>query len=438
MNVARLNCSHGDWETKAKWIEWIRDLSPTHAPVAILADLQGPKFRIGDLPTGALNLSPDDEVSLGPGQVVPISQPEILAAMAVGDRLLMGDGEIELRITGADHPIFQAVVVNGGQLKSRKGVTLVGKGFDVPALTEQDREDVQQALRYRVDCIALSYVKHADDLQELRDLVLPTHPEIALCAKIETREAIDHIEAIIATADVLMVARGDMGLQMDIEDVPRYQKLIIDACTRAGKPVITATQMLESMMENSRPTRAEATDVFNAILDGTDALMLSGETAAGNHPIECVRTMDRLATVAESQFDRERIERSFAELARSRMDHTDAIAHAVAELCDLINPAAVVCTSTSGQTARLVSKFRPTVPIYCATTRAATLHKMAFVWGVTASPMPPYNTTDDAVTHAVKHFQDAGFLGVGSCVIVTAGIPVGVPGNTNLIQVVTL
>lgn len=435
MNVARLNCSHGDWETKKRWIEWIRELSPSLAPVAILADLQGPKFRVGDIRGGEIELRTGQTVTVGdaPEVQVPILQPEILKVMGINCRILLGDGEIELKISTAKNGCFEAKVVTGGLLRSKKGVTLVGKVFDVPAMTPKDIEDVREACSAGVDFIALSYVKVASDMRELRRVVDRLDPTVRLCAKIETRDALHNLDEILKVTDLIMVARGDMGLQMEIEDVPLAQKKIIAECAWAGKPVITATQMLESMITNPRPTRAEATDVYNAILDGTDAVMLSGETAAGQFPIECVKTMTRLAAKAEAHFDRSKIEQEFEKRKNSEVKHTDAIAHAVSQLAQLIRPSAILTTSSSGQTPRLVSKFRPKAQILCATWDHRTQNQMAVVWGVESLFVDTPKNTDDILEHTIDAFVRHKKVKIGDHVIITAGVPAGTPGNTNLI-----
>jgi pyruvate kinase len=440
MNVARINCSHGDWETRRQWVAWIRELSPEIAPIAILADLQGPKFRVGMLPGDELVLKTGSVVRVGSGEgvQVPIEQPEILHAMGPNGRLLLGDGEIELRIQSVVAPdVFDVKVVSGGTLRSRKGVTLVGKAFDVPALTPKDVADAEEAVKAGVDFVALSYVKHAADVRELRRLLERLGSHAGICAKIEMRQGIQDLDNILKIVDIVMVARGDMGLQMEIEDVPIMQKRIIADCTAAGTPVITATQMLESMIHSPRPTRAEATDVANAILDGTDAVMLSGETASGTYPIECVRTMVRIAEKAEGLFDRTRIEREFDQ-RRDGVGHTDAIAHAVCELAQMLRPRAIVCTTTSGQTPQLVSKFRPRVPILCATASEITQRRMAIVWGVEAAKIPAPASTDDTIRDAVDEFFRRKRLKIGDLVIITAGVPAGVPGNTNMILTETV
>lgn len=434
MNVARLNCSHGDWVAKARWIEWIRELSSDCAPVAILADLQGPKFRIGDLEGGMVELQIGQSLVIGPepGATIPISQDEIVAAMAPNGRILLGDGIVELRIGERKGRNYSAKVVSAGVVKSRQGITLVGKHFDVPALTAKDLLDVREAAAHKVDFLALSYVKNGSDLRDLRRAVERLDGGIKLCAKIETREAIRNLDEILRVADVVMVARGDLGLQMDLEEVPLAQKRIIERCTQAGCPVITATQMLESMMENPRPTRAETTDIANAILDGTDALMLSGETASGMYPIDCVKTMVRIAEKAETAFDRERIEREFHDRANS-VNHTEAVAHAVADLTALLKPQAIITTTASGQTPRLVSKFRPRAQILCASYDERTHRQMAVVWGVESITIEVHATADDTIAAAIDAFLRRKRLKIGDLVIVTAGVPAGKPGNTNLI-----
>lgn len=435
MNVARINCSHGDWDTRRQWITWIRELSSDLGPIAILADLQGPKFRMDRLSADFVELEIGQSVTVGcgPAATIPISQPEILAAMSPNCRLLLGDGNVELKLGQKADENFTAKVVTSGQVKSRQGVTLVGKVFEVAPMTEKDREDIGFACAAGVDYIALSYVKEADDIVALRREVDRYDPSIGLCAKIETREAIKDLDNILKVVDLIMVARGDLGLQMDIEDVPIMQKRIIEMSTWAGKPVITATQMLESMIENARPTRAEATDIANAVLDGTDALMLSGETASGAYPIECVRTMVRIAEKAEALFDRSKMDARFYEHSlKAHVGHPEAIAQSVANLASLLKPAAVISTTVSGNTARLVSKYRPKAPVLCATYDERTQARLAVVWGVEALRLPTPKTTEEGVRNAIAAFVKKKRLKKGDLVVVTAGVPFG-EGNTNLI-----
>lgn len=431
MNVARINCSHGDWDTRCRWVEWIRKHSPDVGPVAILADLQGPKFRLGVLDPNPMEVKAGQSLTIGPTGTVPLHQEEILATMAPGRRLLLGDGDLEIRLgkrVGAD---FEGRTLTAGTIKTKQGVTLVGQAFATNCLTPKDLIDVEEAAKASVDIIALSYVHKAQDMTELRHLVDQYDKTIRLCAKVETRQAVKNIVDIVRVSDVVMVARGDLGLQMDIEDVPIAQKVIIRECREQGKPVITATQMLESMINAPRPTRAEATDVANAILDGSDAVMLSGETASGAYPIKAVEYMAKIARKAEAAFDYKGwLKTSTPE----PHEETVAVAYAVAQLASLIHPKAILTTSTSGQTARLVSKFRPRVPIYCATWSHRTHCALGVVWGVDAIHMGMPSSTDEQISNAISRFAERKRIKTGDNVIVSAGVPAGLPGNTNLIM----
>lgn len=434
MNVARINCSHGDWDTRRRWIGWLRELSPKTAPVGILVDLQGPKFRIGKVFENQIEVKAGQSLVIGPdpGVAIPINQGEILAAIRPACKLLLGDGDVELRVGQARGDNFEAKAISGGTVKSNQGVTLVGKVFESKCVTEKDLEDMLEAVKSDADFIALSYVHSANDIREVRRVLDRLDSSAGICAKVETKLAIHNLDEILKVADLIMVARGDLGLQMDIEDVPIAQKKIIEKCSIVGKPVITATQMLESMIRSPRPTRAEATDVANAILDGTDAVMLSGETASGDYPVECVRTMVRLSEKAEGLLDRQRVESRLQ--AAGNLSHTEAVAFAVNELAKMLKPQAILTTTTSGQTARLVSKFRPKSPLLCATWNERTCRQMAVVWGVEAILVDKPSTTDENVAHSIDGFVKQGRLKVGDSVVITAGVPAGVPGHTNLIM----
>ncbi|MBS1718702.1 MAG: pyruvate kinase [Armatimonadetes bacterium] len=440
MNVARINCSHGDWEARRQWVSWIRELSSDISPVGILADLQGPKFRIGEVSGGILQIKTNQTLMVGPESSVDIrvEQPEIIAALTTGSRLLLGDGNVELRITKAVGKNFEAKAASAGEVKSHQGITLVGKSFPAPCITPKDLEDIQEGVKAGVDFFALSYVRGPSDMLELRRITSRLDPTVHLVAKIETKEAVDSITEIIKVSDAVMVARGDMGLQVSIEDVPIIQKRIIERATTLGKPVITATQMLESMCHSPRPTRAEATDVANAILDGTDAVMLSGETASGDYPVLCVRTMSGIAERAEQIYDRQRILSRLTDKGGGPPGHTEAIAHAVNELSQILKPAAILTTSTSGQTPRLVSKFRPKQPILCATLNSRTQAQLALVWGVESVIVGLPKDTDQSAHDAIQAFCRKKRLKVGDTVIFTAGAPAGRAGNTNLIMIQTV
>ena len=435
VNVVRINCSHGAWDTRRLWAQWAREACSDVSPIALMVDLQGPKFRLGDIKGGFLEFAVNQTVTLGSSAeaVLPIHQAEILAAMGPGGRLLLGDGEVEIRITAQKGADYEGKVQTAGTVKSRQGITLVGKVFDVPSLTDQDRNDVKEACAVGVDYIALSYIRSAADMRDLRREVDKYDTTIKLCAKIETRDGLKNIDDILKVADIVMVARGDMGLQMELEDVPLAQKRIIERCSEAGKPVITATQMLESMMHSPRPTRAETTDVANAILDGTDAVMLSGETAAGLYPIECVKTMVRIAEKAETLYDRTKIENRFLEKVQSGVTQTEAVCHSAASLSAQLKAQAIVTTSVTGTTAQYVSKFRPKVPILCATWNDRTRSQLAVVWGVEAISVKKSEAIDESIKDSIDAFFRHKRLKVGDTVVVVAGVPVAVSGHTNMI-----
>lgn len=440
MNVARINCSHGDWETRRRWVDWIRRHSGPIAPVAILVDLQGPKFRVGEVTDGLLQVAVGSIVTVGKGAgaAIPILQEEILTAIKPGVQMLLGDGDVELKIKAQKGDIFEAQAISGGVVKSRQGVTVVGKSFECPTLMPKDLIDVKEAAELGADFIALSYVHTADDMSQLRNIVSRANAYIKLCAKIETKAAVRNIREIVDASDVVMVARGDMGLQMNLEEVPLAQKEIIRTCQAAGKPVITATQMLESMIKAPRPTRAEATDVANAILDGTDAVMLSAETASGEYPFDAVRYMSRIAERAESIMDSSKLLLELCQEPGGKIDHTEAVAHSVAQMAALLKPKAIVTTTSSGRTARLVSKFRPKAPILCAAWNKKVQAQMAVVWGVECILVELPRTTDEQIDKAVSAFAASKRLKKDDQVIVSAGVPPGTAGNTNMILVHTV
>lgn len=435
MNVARLNCSHGDWESKKEAIGWIREYSSDLAPCAILADLQGPKFRLGEVASGKITVAPGDKLTFGGTDGdLPVPSRQLMAGMQKGDRILLGDGNVELKLGEKEGDSFLARAVTGGEIKTKQGITVFGRSFDVPTLTTKDLQDIQSAVEAGADYIALSYVRSAADMRELRQIVDKLDPTIRLVCKVETKEALKDIDAIAKSSDVVMVARGDLGLQMDPEDVPIAQKRIINVCNKAAKPVITATQMLESMMENARPTRAEASDVANAILDGTDAVMLSGETAAGQYPIEAVTIMAKIAEKAESEFmvDPE-IEKSHR-LGTA----TDYVAQAAVEIACGLKCRAILTASTSGATPCMVSKYRPSMPILTACWNEKVQRQLAVSRGVFAALIDAPLNTDDAIRSTVNVFLRHKQVKVGDKVVVTAGVPVGQAGNTNLIEVITI
>lgn len=434
MNVARLNCSHGTWEEKRQWIEWIRSIQLPHSPIGILVDLQGPKFRIGTLSPEGYHLEPKQKVTLGhrPGADIPLDQGPIWSAIQSRSRILLGDGDIEIRISRVEDGLAHGVAMSGGTVYSRKGITVAGRSFSVGCLTAKDFADIQEAIAVDADFLALSYVRSAADMAELRDIVSERNSSIRLVAKVETPEALRDIDGIIRMSDAVMVARGDLGLQMSLEDVPIAQKKIIHRCAIHGRPVITATQMLESMIKSIRPTRAEASDVANAIFDGTDAVMLSGETAAGDYPIHAVTVMDTIARKAERMSE---LDSRLIDQRRERMMPlaTDAVAASAVQLANSLNVKAIVCSSTSGMTPRLVSRHRPNAPIYCCCWQPKTQQFLSLVWGVESVYEPIPATGDEAIETAIASAGKR--LKKGDRVVVIAGIPAGQPGHTNLIMV---
>ncbi|MFM9872818.1 MAG: pyruvate kinase [Fimbriimonadaceae bacterium] len=430
MNLARLNCSHGDWEGKKIFIEWIKAESPDFAPVGIMADLQGPKTRLGILENNQISFETGQTTTIGLDKVeLPVGSPELVYSMKKGDRILLGDGQCELKLIAGSGDRFEAKVTAGGTVKTKQGVTIVGRSFDIPALTTKDLGDITEAIAAGCDFLALSYVRSAADMRELRDIVDRIDPTVKLVAKIETREALKDIDGIIKLSDVIMVARGDLGLQMEIEDVPAAQKRIIARCNLAATPVITATQMLESMITTSRPTRAEASDVANAILDGTDAVMLSGETASGQYPLEAVRTMANIAAATEDS-----VTVSFGPENKTGIA-TDVVAESAVKIARGIKAKAILTTSASGRTPCMVSKYRPLQPIFVACWSERVQRQLSVVRGVHALVVNPPLNTDDAIRTTVNAFLRRKLIAIGDQVVVTAGVPVGQPGNTNLIQV---
>lgn len=433
MNVARINCSHADSAARERWVEWIRKAAQDrNTYVAILFDLQGPKFRLGKVVGDAAHFDPGDKVRVGTSRgELPITRPEIVSALTPGRTLLIGDGDVTFRVV----PTKQSGVVleckTGGEVRSRQGVTVAGVSFDSPPLLEKDLQDLDDAARLGVDFVAVSYVRSAADVREAAKRISQADRGMKIVAKIEMRSAVKEIDKIVAVADAVMVARGDMGLQMAIEDVPLVQKKIIGLCRAAGKPVITATQMMESMVVNPRPTRAEATDVANAIFDGTDAIMLSGETAYGKHPILAVQYMDRIAQKTEkSQAYQRSIGVPQGEKAPQR---TEAVARAAVEIAASIKVKAIVCFSSSGYTARMIAKHRPKTQVLCATPIVATARQAALIWGVKPVVTPPFGATEEMINGGFRAGVETGDLEQGDTVVVTAGLPVGRTGTTNFV-----
>ncbi len=438
MNVARLNFSHGTHEQHAARIATIRSVAAElSCPLAILGDLQGPRIRIGELP-GLIQLEDGSDVVLAPdgdarAGEIPVTYPNLSADVHVGDRILIADGLIELVVLDVEPPRVTARVLHGGPLSSHKGINLPGVQVSVPSLTDKDREDVAFAVDQGLDYLALSFVRRAQDIAELRAMI---PKDLLVVAKIEKDVALNNIESIVRASDAVMVARGDLGVELPFEEVPFAQKRIITLCNRLGRPVITATQMLESMIVNPRPTRAEASDVANAILDGTDAVMLSAETASGQYPRLAVEAMARIVLEIESHPTSRRDDRS---MPRDGSVSTEqAIAAAAAAAVRMLGAPAIIVFTKSGATARVIASHRPNVPILVLTDVERTYRQLALVWGVIPELVPHCETYDDMLKFALEAVERGGLARPDDRVVVTAGVPFDTPGTTNLLKVETV
>jgi pyruvate kinase len=440
MNVARINLSHGTHADHASVIALVRNLADEKGQVvAILADLQGPKIRIGKIAGEPMMLHEGREVILTAqpetdgDNVIPVPHPEIIRGVEVDGSVWLDDGLLELAVEGKDSHEVRCRVVTGGPLVSRKGISAPGVYMDVPSITPKDKEDLQFAIAQEADYIAQSFVRTVDDILQLRRLINNFGADIPIVAKIERPEALENFERIASACNVAMVARGDLGVEIPVEDVPLHQKRIIRICNALGRPVITATQMLNSMMLNPRPTRAEAADVFNAILDGTDAVMLSGETAVGEYPVRTVRTMARIAQRAEVQFPYD----SWGIEPEGEHSHSipEAIGRATCSIAAELGAKAIITSTRSGYTALQVAKQRPRIPIICTTPSPETYRRMALVWGVIPVMAEEFRHTDEMVRKTMRAAVDAGVVEQGDLVVITAGTPVKKGGQTNLLKV---
>lgn len=439
MDVARLNFSHGSQAGHLEVIKALRKLAPLSGKsVAIIQDLAGPKIRIGRFKSGKIILHSGDNFILtdkpivGDNQAVSVSYPGFSLEVKPGDSLLLADGALELEVIKTDEHNVRCRVIIGGPLSSYKGVNLPSRSLKVPSLTEKDKQDLEFGLKQRVDYIALSFIKTAEDILAAKQLLKERKASIPLIAKIEKHEALDNIDDIIEVVDGIMIARGDLGVEIPLESIPLVQKSLIRKANLAGKPVITATQMLKSMVDNPRPTRAEVTDVANAILDGTDAVMLSEETAVGKYPVKAVSTMSRIAEDAESGFPFEAWTARLGEIEEKTLP--EAVGCAAVNLADQIKASTIVSFTQSGSTALLVSKYRPRQPIIAATPSRETYRRLALVWGVIPILTRKMDNTDELIKSALAAAQKRGLVKSGEKVVITAGVPVGIPGSTNLIK----
>ena len=444
MDVARLNFSHGSHKEHHQVIENIRQASlKTNESVAILQDLGGPKIRIGKIEKEPIFLKKGSSFILtnrevpGDEQRVSVTFSSLPLKVKKGDRIFLADGTLELKVKELTPTDIICRIIRGGELTSHKGINIPNISMDIPSLTEKDYQDILFGIENKVDFIGLSFTRNAEDVLRARKFLKENGAEdISLIAKIEKKEAVDNLKEIIETSDGIMIARGDLGVEIPLENVPLVQKNIIKRCNLAGKPVITATQMLMSMVNVPRPTRAEVTDVANAILDGTDAIMLSEETAIGNYPLEAVETMNKIALRVEKAIDYEKIlsERSLS----VKPTNPDAISHATCQVALDLKAKAIVTFTLSGSTARMVSRYRPPVPIIAASTQDSTVRKLALSWGVYPFKSDELENTDDMIEKSKKIALKTGLAKSGDKIIITAGIPFKIPGTTNLLKVETL
>lgn len=440
MNVARLNFSHGDHAEHLTRIERIREVeAELGSRVALLLDTRGPEIRTGELAVDEVELTAGADFTLttdtieGDVSRVSVSYPGLVDDVAAGSIILVDDGLISLEVKEVAGSEIHCTVLNGGPLKSRKGVNVPGVSVNLPGITEKDAADIRFGIEQGIDFIAASFVRKPEDVLEIRKILEEVGADIDIIAKIENQEGVDNLKGILEVSDGLMVARGDLGVEIPAEEVPIVQKEMIRLCNRLGKPVITATQMLDSMQRNPRPTRAEASDVANAIFDGTDAIMLSGETASGRYPVEAVQTMDRIAFRAENSL-------KYTDIFRERIEETDvsipdSISQAVVHTTWTLKSSAIITSTESGRTARMVSKYRPQAPIVAVTTHDKVLRKLCLVWGVYPILGRPVTTTDEMLQSAIAASLESGVVRHGDSVVITAGVPVGQSGTTNIMKV---
>lgn len=442
MNVARLNFSHGSHAEHATRIQQIKEVrKELGIPVAIMLDTKGPEIRTGELAQGKVELAAGEKVTLttdiisGDKDRLSVSHANLPNEVSPGCRILIDDGLIQLEVEEKKDTEISCRILNGGTLGSKKSINLPGVSIELPALTDKDREDIIFGIEQKVDYVAASFVRKPQDVLEIRKVLERNGGEhIDIISKIENREGVEKIDRILNVSDGIMVARGDLGVEIPAEEVPLVQKSIIRKCNLVGKPVITATQMLDSMMRNPRPTRAEVGDVANAVFDGTDAVMLSGETAAGSYPIESVKTMFNIVVKSENSEEYEK---------RKKPDHgeltiTNAVSEGACQIAIQLNAQSIIAATSSGHTARMISKYRPDCGILAVTDKVATVRRLALVWGVNCIYTPEFRDTDSMIMDVVKKAVEQGYVKFGDIAVVAAGVPLGIQGNTNMIKVHTV
>ncbi|MFH8371313.1 pyruvate kinase [Streptomyces sp. NPDC018031] len=440
MDIARFNLSHGTYaEHEERYRRVRKAANETGRSVGILADLQGPKIRLGRFKEGPVLLERGDEFTItvekveGDQHRCGTTYPGLAADVSKGERILVDDGRVTLEVVAVDGPRVRTIVIEGGMVSDHKGLNLPGVAVSVPALSDKDIEDLRWALRTGADVIALSFVRNADDIIDVHRVMTEECRRLPVIAKIEKPQAVENLDAIVDAFDGIMVARGDLGVEMPLEQVPIVQKRAVKLAKRNAKPVIVATQMLDSMIDNSRPTRAEASDVANAVIDGTDAVMLSGETSVGTYPVDTVKTMGRIVAAAEEDI----LAKGLPPLTERSKPRTQAgaVARAAAEIGDFLGAKFLVAFTQSGDTVRRLSRYRSPIPLLAFTPEPATRSQLNLTWGVETFLGPKVGTTDEMVQQVDEELLRIGRCRKGDTVIITAGSPPGVSGSTNLVRV---
>ena len=440
MNVARFNFSHGSHEEHKGRLDLLKSLrEELGKPVAALLDTKGPEIRLKDFKNGTEMLEAGQTFTLttrdveGTKEICSITYKDLPQDVAPGGTIMLDDGLIKLQIQTVNDTDIVCTVLNNGKIKNTKGVNVPGVHLSMPYMSQRDKDDIIFGIEQGFDFIAASFVRTAQDVYEIRNLLNEYDSNIRIIAKIENREGVNNIDSILAAADAVMVARGDLGVEIDFTELPGIQKNIIERSFSFGKPIVTATQMLDSMMVNPRPTRAEISDVANAIYDGTSAIMLSGETAAGAYPVEALKTMSAIAERTETE-NHARVE-YLTEATNGKISVSDATAHAACLTAKDVNAAAIVTVSESGTTARLLSKYRPQQPIIACVMKEQVQRQLSLSWGITSLMMPLAHSTDELIEMSTALAKENGFLHNGELAVVTAGVPVGISGTTNMIKI---
>ena len=440
LNVCRFNFSHGSHEEHKGRIDMVKKVrEELNRPIAILLDTKGPEIRTGNFADPEVLLEEGSEFTItmdevvGTKEICTVSYKGLADDVKEGDTILIDDGLVGLRVKSVENGNIKCIVENSGIVKNHKGVNVPGVKINLPAITPKDVSDIEFGIREGIDMIAASFVRKASDVLAIREILEKNNAgDVLILSKIENQEGVENIDEILQVSDGIMVARGDLGVEIPTEEIPIVQKMIIKKCNELAKPVITATQMLDSMIRNPRPTRAEVTDVANAIYDGTDAIMLSGETAAGKYPVEAVKVMASIAKRIEQTLDYDRM---LKEKGSKNVTVTDAISHATCTTAVDLNASAIITSTSSGYTAKMVSKFRPQAPIIAATSNEAVMRRLALTWGVCPIKSALAGNTDEVIEKSIEASIEAGYVKNGELVVITAGVPVGVSGTTNLIKV---